>query len=95
LPPDTILAHKTGTTAVVINDVGIIALPEDAAIRGHLALAVFVMNGVGVNRMEHTIARLAGAAFEFFTGKPLPPPLRSKAATPRRAAPKRQPPPAL
>lgn len=97
LPPDTILAHKTGTTAVVINDVGIIALPEDSAIRGHLALAVFVMNGVGVNRMERTIARLAAAAFEFFSGKPLPPPLRSKAAAPRRAVPKRriQPPPAF
>ena len=42
LPPDTIVAHKTGTTDVVINDVGIITLPEGG---GHMVLAVFVKNG--------------------------------------------------
>lgn len=68
LPRDTIVAHKTGTTDVVINDVGIITLPDE---RGHLALAVFVMNGK-VSAMQNTIAQLSGAAFEFFTGKPLP-----------------------
>ena len=45
LPPDTIVAHKTGTTDVVSNDVGIITLPRDSAIGGHLVLAVFVTNG--------------------------------------------------
>lgn len=89
LPLDTLVAHKTGTTAIVINDVGIIALPEDGATRGHLAVAAFVMNGVGVNTMQRTIARLAGAAFEFFTGRPLPPPVKPKAAAPRRESPKR------
>jgi beta-lactamase class A len=89
LPPETVVAHKTGTTAIVINDVGIIALPEDGAIRGHLAIAAFVMNGVGVNRMQRTIAQLAGAAFEFFTGRPLPPPVKAKAAAPRRPPSKR------
>jgi beta-lactamase class A len=92
LPPDTIVAHKTGTTGVLINDVGIIALPEDAAIRGHLAVAAFVMNGVGVNRMQRTIAQLAGAAFEFFTGKPLPPPVKPKAARVKRKPTRRLPP---
>jgi beta-lactamase class A len=72
LPPDTIVAHKTGTTDVVINDVGIITLPADSAIGGHLALAVFVINGTGVSSMQQTIARIAGASYEFFTGKPTP-----------------------
>ena len=79
LPKDTVVAHKTGTTDVVINDVGIITLPDDAAIKGHLAIAVFVTSG-RVNAMQQTIAQLSGAAFEFFTGKPLP-----KPATPKRA----------
>jgi beta-lactamase class A len=73
LPPDTIVAHKTGTTDVVINDVGIITLPDDSAIPGHLALAVFVSNGGRLSAMQRTIAQLSGAAFEFFTGRPLPP----------------------
>jgi beta-lactamase class A len=72
LPPGSVVAHKTGTTNVVINDVGIITLPEDSAVPGHLVLAVFVMNGARVAAMQQTIAQLAGAAFEFFTGKPLP-----------------------
>ena len=69
LPKDTLIAHKTGTTAVVINDVGIITLPGDSAIRGHVALAVFVANGSSVAAMERAIASLSAAAFEFFTGK--------------------------
>jgi beta-lactamase class A len=79
LPPDTIVAHKTGTTDVVINDVGIITLPPDSAIGGHLALAVFVTNGWRVSTMQQTIARIAGASYEFFTGKPLPTPQKAKA----------------
>src|SRR5262245_9770149 len=79
LPPGTIVAHKTGTTDVVVNDVGIITLPADSAIGGHLALAVFVINGAGVSSMQQTIARIAGASFEFFTGKPLPVPQKAKA----------------
>jgi beta-lactamase class A len=79
LPPDTIVAHKTGTTDVVINDVGIITLPDDSAIPGHLALAVFVTNGGRLSAMQRTIAQLSGAAFEFFTGRPLPPPHKAKA----------------
>lgn len=78
LPPDTIVAHKTGTTDVVSNDVGIITLPADSAIRGHLALAVFATNGRPAV-MQRTIAQLAGAAFEHFTGKPLPKPQKAKA----------------
>jgi beta-lactamase class A len=85
LPSDTTVAHKTGTTHVVINDVGIITLPADSAIGGHLALAVFAINGAPVSSMEQTIARIAGASYEFFTGKPL----RPSAARARRAVARR------
>ena len=83
LPPETIVAHKTGTTDVVSNDVGIITLPADSAIRGHLALAVFVTNGRPA-AMQYTIAQLSGAAFEYFTGKPLPKPEKPKAPPKKR-----------
>lgn len=90
LPLDTVVAHKTGTTAVVINDVGIITLPADSVVSGHLAVAVFAMNGIGVRRMEQTIARLGAASYEFFTGKPLPRPAKpAKPASGRRRRPAR------
>jgi beta-lactamase class A len=72
LPPDTTVAHKTGTTVVVTNDVGIITLPEDGALTGHLVIAAFVMNGRGAASMQRTIAQLGGAAYEFCTGRTLP-----------------------
>jgi beta-lactamase class A len=77
LPPDTIVAHKTGTTDVVINDVGIITLPADSPIGGHLALAVFVINGAGASSMQQAIAQIADASYEFFAGKPLPTPQKA------------------
>lgn len=73
LPPETIVAHKTGTTAVVINDAGIITLPPDSRIGGRLALAVFVADGSSIAAMERTVAQLSAAAFEFFTGRTIPP----------------------
>jgi beta-lactamase class A len=84
LPHDTIVAHKTGTTDVVINDVGIITLPADSAIGGHLALAVFVINGGRASSMQQTIAQIAGASYEFFTGQPLPAPQKAKTIARRR-----------
>jgi beta-lactamase class A len=83
LPPDTIVAHKTGTTDVVSNDVGIIALPPDSVIGGHVVLAVFVTNGRPL-AMQQTIAQLSAAAFEYFTGKPLPKPQKRKTPPPKR-----------
>jgi beta-lactamase class A len=74
LPADTVVAHKTGTTAIVINDVGVITLPPDSIIPGHLSLAVFVANGSSIAAMERTIAQLSATAFEFFTGRKAPPP---------------------
>src|SRR5207249_3911650 len=73
LPEDTVVAHKTGTTDVVINDVGLITLPEDSQLPGHLAIAVFTMSG-RTAAMQATIAQLGAAAYEFFTGRPIPKP---------------------
>jgi len=81
LPSDTLVAHKTGTTAVVINDVGIITLPEGG---GHLAMAVFVMNGGRPAAMQKVISDLGAAVYESFTGKALPtkPDKRARPARP-------------
>jgi beta-lactamase class A len=68
LPEDTPVAHKTGTTAVVINDVGIITLPPHGKVGGRIALAVYVADGAGLAAMERTVAHLGAAAFEFFSG---------------------------
>src|SRR2546422_8395910 len=74
LPPDTIVAHKTGTTDVVINDVGLITLPADSAIGGHLPLAGFLTHGADAGAMPQTRCQPSGAGVEVFTPKPLPPP---------------------
>jgi beta-lactamase class A len=98
LPADTVVAHKTGTTAVVINDVGIITLPGnrvddvneinkiDNINRGHLALAVFVMNGGSASSMQKVISNISAAVYESFTGKPLPPPARRAVHVVKKAA---------
>jgi beta-lactamase class A len=84
LPAETFLPHKTGTTAVVINDVGIIRLPPDSAIGGHLVLSAYVSNGSRPAAMERTIGQLSAAAFEFFTGRALPEPKPVKRKPTRR-----------
>lgn len=68
LPPNTVVAHKTGTTATIdglnggTNDVGVISLPGNA---GRLAIAVYIS---GSSREEATrdliIARIARAAYD-------------------------------
>jgi beta-lactamase class A len=74
LPAETLVAHKTGSTAVVINDAGVITLPEGSRIPGRVVLVVFVAGGSTVAAMERSIAQLGAATFEFFTGRTLPPP---------------------
>jgi beta-lactamase class A len=69
LPADTLVAHKTGTTAVVINDAGIITLPQGSKIPGRLVLAVYVADGSSIRAMERSVALLSASAFEFFTGR--------------------------
>ena len=41
--------------------------------RGHLAMAVFTTNGARPAATQDAIAEMAAAAYEAFTGKPLPP----------------------
>jgi beta-lactamase class A len=72
LPPDTLVAHKTGTTAVVINDAGIIMLPPGSKIAGRVVLVVYIANGASIGAMERTVAQIGAAAFEFFTGRTIP-----------------------
>jgi beta-lactamase class A len=80
LPPDTLVAHKTGTTAVVINDAAIITLPPTSRISGRLALAVYVADGSSIPAMERSVAQIGAAAFEVFTGQTIPkrPPQRRR-----------------
>lgn len=70
LPPETIVAHKTGTSdakdgmTAAINDVGIITLPNGK----HIALAVFVNDAyASQNTIEEVIARIAKATFDTFS----------------------------
>ena len=65
LPPGTEVAHKTGTIGRVVNDVGIVTLPEG---RGRFAISVFTLADPGVEsaRNERAIADLARTSFELF-----------------------------
>lgn len=68
LPAGTTVAHKTGTIGGTTNDVGIIALPDNA---GHVAIAVFVKSSVReVAARERVIAEIARAAHDFFLFQP-------------------------
>jgi beta-lactamase class A len=89
LPEGTIVAHKTGTTAIVINDVGIITLPAYGKIGGRLAIAVYVADGSSIAAMERTVAQLSAAAFEFFSGVSPSPRLQSAQRKLRSRSPRR------
>jgi beta-lactamase class A len=68
LPPNTEVAHKTGTLGSSTNDVGIIYLPDGA---GHVVTTVFVKDseGDGADR-EAAIAQIARAIHDFFLFNP-------------------------
>lgn len=64
LPGGTPVAHKTGTMAGAVNDVGIITLPDGA---GHLAVAVYVNTLHRTTyRRERTIAQATRALYDYF-----------------------------
>jgi len=68
LPPQTVVAHKTGSIGGSTNDVGIITLPDDA---GHVAIAIFVKSSVkGVAERERAIAQISRAVYDFFLYQP-------------------------
>lgn len=68
LPPETTVAHKTGTIGGTTNDVGIIYLPGDA---GHVVAVVFVKDSDadGEDR-EAAIAQVSRAIYDFFLFNP-------------------------
>jgi beta-lactamase class A len=66
LPPETPLAHKTGTISSTANDAGIITLPGG---RGHVAIAVFVKGSrIGVRGRERAIAEAAKLVYDRIIG---------------------------
>lgn len=68
LPPETEVAHKTGTIGGTTNDVGIIYLPGAA---GHVVAAVFVKDSeIPVEARERAIAQAARAVYDFFLFNP-------------------------
>lgn len=65
LPPNTVVAHKTGTwDKAAINDVGIITLPGGAK---HVAIAIFTSGSRKKQEtVEHAIAELARAVYNYW-----------------------------
>jgi beta-lactamase class A len=65
LPANTVIAHKTGTIGGVVNDVGIIYLPDGA---GHLAVAALSKQTRATEaEVERSIAHVARYAYDYFT----------------------------
>jgi beta-lactamase class A len=63
LPPGTHVAHKTGTFSSVVNDVGIVRLPDGS----HVAVAILTRGaGSSLDDRERAIARIARAVYDAF-----------------------------
>ncbi len=76
LPADTVVRHKTGTIGRVVNDVGIIELPNDPGDGGDVpanrfAISVFTLGDPGTANPanERAIADLARTAYDFFLSR--------------------------
>ena len=64
LPPETTVAHKTGTIGETTNDVGVISLPDGA---GHVVTVAFVKDSqVSIPQRESVIAQIARAVHDYF-----------------------------
>lgn len=63
LPDKTIIACKSGTIGSVVNDVGIVYLPEG---KGAFAIAAFSTGNASTKEGERMIARLTLTAYEHF-----------------------------
>jgi beta-lactamase class A len=61
LPPGTKVAHKTGTVNGVVNDAGIIYLPDG---KGSIAITVLSRNVEEKQAAERTIAQVARAVYD-------------------------------
>jgi beta-lactamase class A len=62
LPPDTLVAHKTGTIGGTINDCGLIGLPGG---RGHVALSI-LSRDADPDHAEDVIALIAKSVYDYF-----------------------------
>lgn len=63
LPPDTVVAHKTGTVKSVANDVGLVTLPDG----GQFAIAVYVKGDTkGTETQDRVIAEIARTAYDYY-----------------------------
>jgi beta-lactamase class A len=68
LPAGTEVAHKSGTALGIINDVGIITLPNNA---GHIAAVAFIKGAkTSIAACEHSIAKVARTVYEHFLSRP-------------------------
>jgi beta-lactamase class A len=68
LPAGTEVAHKTGTATGIVNDVGIITLPNGA---GQIATVVFIKDSkLSVAGCEQSIAEVARSAYDYFLSGP-------------------------
>jgi len=64
MPPDTVLAHKTGTIGGTVNDVGVLTLPGSA---GELIIATYIKKSAApIARREAAIADVARSIRDFF-----------------------------
>jgi beta-lactamase class A len=70
LPPNTVVAHKTGSLdGSATDDVGIITLPDGA---GHIAIAVFVgASPMPLAEREQVIAHSARSIYDYFLYQPV------------------------
>lgn len=66
LPPETIAGNKTGTIGSVVNDVGIINLPNN---KGTIVIAIFSKNNKSEAEGSSQIAELSKVAFDWFMNK--------------------------
>jgi beta-lactamase class A len=68
LPPDVRVTHKTGTIGETTNDVGIIALPDNA---GNVVTVVFIKESkLPVEARERAIAQVSRAIYDYFLFNP-------------------------
>ncbi len=64
LPPDTVVAHKTGSLGGTVDDLGIIYLPHGA---GHLAITVLTKRTLAESSdVERVVAEIARYAYDYF-----------------------------
>ncbi|GGD48320.1 class A beta-lactamase [Pseudoxanthomonas indica] len=63
LPDGTPVAHKTGTVGEVINDVGVMTLPDG---RGDIIITVFLKSGESDQARDRVIAQMARSVYDYF-----------------------------